>query len=243
MRGIRGERTGLPHPCAEPHLRALGAEGIRRGRGARRRRRCGGLSRSVHGCGGRACRTPLRRESQPTLWGHASRVPGRSWRGAVPPLTPPTATDFQVALQRSGVPKRQADTMCSPYASDGLSENTECHVKPARQPIPAARMVHVRSHARAPVDLACGWRADRRRGLGPPRVDPHDVGRAQRPRLPRLPNDVHPTERREETAVNPWMAGLPGRRGPVLDADGQGSFVMGPDVGSRQARRIRIASA
>ena len=80
-------------------------------------------------------------------------------------------------------------------------------------------------------------------GSGPPRVDPHDVGRAQRPRLPRLPNDVHPTERREETAVDPWMAGLPGRRGPVLDADGQGSFVMGPDVGSRQARRIRIASA
>ena len=30
--------------------------------------------------------------SQPTLWGHASRVPGRGWRGAVPPLTPPTAT-------------------------------------------------------------------------------------------------------------------------------------------------------
>ena len=28
------------------------------------------------------------RESQPTLWGHASRVPGRGWRGAVPPLTP-----------------------------------------------------------------------------------------------------------------------------------------------------------
>ena len=26
--------------------------------------------------------------SQPTLWGHASRVPGRGWRGAVPPLTP-----------------------------------------------------------------------------------------------------------------------------------------------------------
>ena len=23
-----------------------------------------------------------------TLWGHASRVPGRGWRGAVPPLTP-----------------------------------------------------------------------------------------------------------------------------------------------------------
>ena len=26
--------------------------------------------------------------SQLTLWGHASRVPGRGWRGAVPPLTP-----------------------------------------------------------------------------------------------------------------------------------------------------------
>ena len=35
---------------------------------------------------------PLAVTSQPTLWGHASRVPGRGWRGAVPPLTPPTAT-------------------------------------------------------------------------------------------------------------------------------------------------------
>ena len=35
---------------------------------------------------------PLAVMSQPTLWGHASRVPGRGWRGAVPPLTPPTAT-------------------------------------------------------------------------------------------------------------------------------------------------------
>ena len=37
--------------------------------------------------------------SQLTLWGHASRVPGRGWRGAVPPLTPPTATahDFRGA--------------------------------------------------------------------------------------------------------------------------------------------------
>ena len=35
---------------------------------------------------------PLAVMSEPTLWGHASRVPGRGWRGAVPPLTPPTAT-------------------------------------------------------------------------------------------------------------------------------------------------------
>ena len=159
--------------------------------------------------------------------------------GLCPPQRQPTFKS------RCSDPESRNDRQirCAPHASDGLSENTECHVKPARQPIPAARMVHVRSHGRAPVDLACGWRADRRRGLGPPRVDPHDVGRAQRPRLPRLPNDVHPAERREETAVDPWMAGLPGHRGPVLDADGQGSFVMGPDVGSRQARRIRIASA
>ena len=33
-------------------------------------------------------RDPLPVMSQPTLWGHASPVPGRGWRGAVPPLTP-----------------------------------------------------------------------------------------------------------------------------------------------------------
>ena len=27
--------------------------------------------------------------SQPTLWGHASRVPGRGWRGACAPYDPP----------------------------------------------------------------------------------------------------------------------------------------------------------
>ena len=32
---------------------------------------------------------PLRRESQPTLWGHASRVPGRGWRGWLRPLRSP----------------------------------------------------------------------------------------------------------------------------------------------------------
>ena len=37
-------------------------------------------------------RSTVRCPSQPTLWGHTSRVPGRGWRGAVPPLTPPTAT-------------------------------------------------------------------------------------------------------------------------------------------------------
>ena len=61
----------------------------RRGARARRRGRCGALSRSVRSCGGRACRPPLRRESQPTLWGHASRVPGRGWRGWLRPLRSP----------------------------------------------------------------------------------------------------------------------------------------------------------
>ena len=31
----------------------------------------------------------LRCESQPTLWGHASRVPGRGWRGGCAPFDPP----------------------------------------------------------------------------------------------------------------------------------------------------------
>ena len=40
--------------------------------------------------------------SQPTLWGHASRVPGRGWRGAVPPLTPPNGTGTSWTLDRAG---------------------------------------------------------------------------------------------------------------------------------------------
>ena len=48
-------------------------------------------------CGGRwsmatreSTRTPIEAWSQPTLWGHASRVPGRGWRGgrSPPPSTP-----------------------------------------------------------------------------------------------------------------------------------------------------------
>ena len=35
----------------------------------------------VHGYEGIDPGPRLRRESQPTPWGHASRVPGRSWRG------------------------------------------------------------------------------------------------------------------------------------------------------------------
>ena len=36
------------------------------------------------------CLAPLRCLSQPTLWGHASRVPGRGWQGvAPPPFDPP----------------------------------------------------------------------------------------------------------------------------------------------------------
>ena len=40
---------------------------------ARRRGRCGALSGSIRGCGGRACRPPLRRESQLTLLAISSR--------------------------------------------------------------------------------------------------------------------------------------------------------------------------
>ena len=40
--------------------------------------------------------------SQLTLWGHASRVPGRGWRGAAPPLTPPTATAHHGRWTRAG---------------------------------------------------------------------------------------------------------------------------------------------
>ena len=38
----------------------------------------------------RLAHDPLRVLSQPTLWGHASRVPGRGWRGVLrPPSIPP----------------------------------------------------------------------------------------------------------------------------------------------------------
>ena len=49
--------------------------------------------------------------SQPTLWGHASRVPGRGWRGAVPPLTPPNGNGTSWTLDAGGglaaLPSRQ----------------------------------------------------------------------------------------------------------------------------------------
>ena len=50
--------------------------------------------------------------SQPTLWGHASRVPGRGWRGAVPPRSRRTP-----AL-RCGVRARPSCEPC-PVAPDG----------------------------------------------------------------------------------------------------------------------------
>ena len=81
--GIDAPRQDMAYPRAS--LERGARERVERGR-------CGAVSRSVRGCGGRACRTPLRSGSQHTLRGHTSRVPGRGWRGAVPPLTPPTAT-------------------------------------------------------------------------------------------------------------------------------------------------------
>ena len=51
--------------------------------------------------------------SQLTLWGHASRVPGRGWRGAVPPLTPPTATAYRGRwTRRVGEDSRQRGGAC-----------------------------------------------------------------------------------------------------------------------------------
>ncbi len=58
----------------------FGDPALRRGRAGRD----GAFEAAADGLVGR----PLMRESQPTLWGHASRVPGRGWRGAVPPVTP-----------------------------------------------------------------------------------------------------------------------------------------------------------
>ena len=58
-------------------------------------------------------RSTLRCKSQPTLWGHASRVPGRGWRGAVPPLTPPTATARRERwTRRLGEDPRQRGGAC-----------------------------------------------------------------------------------------------------------------------------------
>ena len=62
--------------------------------------------------GAGSCRTPLRCVSQPTLWGHASRVPGRGWRGA-----PPLRSRRTPAL-RCGVRARPSCEPC-PVAPDG----------------------------------------------------------------------------------------------------------------------------
>ena len=56
---------------------------------------------------------PLPVMSQPTLWGHASRVPGRGWRGAVPPSIPPTATAHHGRrTRRVGEDPRQRGGAC-----------------------------------------------------------------------------------------------------------------------------------
>ena len=56
---------------------------------------------------------PLLVMSQHTPWGHASRVPGRGWRGAVPPLTPPTATARRERrTRRMGEDPRQRGGAC-----------------------------------------------------------------------------------------------------------------------------------
>ena len=56
---------------------------------------------------------PLAVMSQHTLWGHASRVPGRGWRGAVPPVTPPTATAHEGRwTRRVGEDPRQRGGAC-----------------------------------------------------------------------------------------------------------------------------------
>ena len=81
-----------------------------RGHDAARRspRRRDGIAAGEHGC-----LTPLRCVSQPTLWGHASRVPGRGWREAVPPLTPPTATAHEGRwTRRVGEDSRQGGGAC-----------------------------------------------------------------------------------------------------------------------------------
>ena len=67
---------------------ARGRGGLGRRISSGKRRDRGGPNRSAEALA--HDRLPVM--SQLTLWGHASRVPGRGWRGAVPPLTPPTAT-------------------------------------------------------------------------------------------------------------------------------------------------------
>ena len=53
------------------------------------RHRIGGSRRRVSDTSATGRWTPLRSGSQPTLWGHASRVPGRGWRGWLRPLRSP----------------------------------------------------------------------------------------------------------------------------------------------------------
>ena len=77
--------------------------------------------------------------SQHTPWGHASRVPGRGWRGAVPPLTPPNGTSWTLdaggtgaVAQASrgmggnarGAPRAPDPTALVEFDSDGVGPRT-----------------------------------------------------------------------------------------------------------------------
>ncbi len=82
-------------------------------RGPKAARACRGgqhgtVSRSFRSGGRRLVGRSFRRQaskqaSKPTRWGHASRVPKRGWRGAVPPSTPSTATTH---YKPPGVPSK-----------------------------------------------------------------------------------------------------------------------------------------
>ena len=71
--------------------------------------------------------------SQPTPWGHASRVPGRGWRGAVPPSTPRRS-----ALRRACSPSGGLVPIVADRARLGGS---------ATRPMPVPDAVHVRVRA------------------------------------------------------------------------------------------------
>ena len=78
--------------------------------------------------------TPLGVMSQPTLWGHASRVPGRGWRGAVPPSTPRRSALRRGWLNNGQYPSfpvarpfRESHIVRGPYQSASAHVVTSMH--------------------------------------------------------------------------------------------------------------------
>ena len=123
--------------------------------------------------------------SQPTLWGHASRVPGRGWRGAVPPLTLPTATTHEGRwTRRVGEDSRQRGGACR-VAREGALRRVDAVGSGAPVGWPGAHLDRPGGRGRARAHPAGGAHQQQ------PQPDP-PAGPTPSPRKPR-PSRSSPT--------------------------------------------------